>query len=121
MSLIDTGAAWLGDQLIDHASHAVAYTQGGTTIALRGTRSAELVRVQSTTGATMISRQTSFLFRTVDVTLTPQRGDLLAETVNGSTVYWEVTPDVSGSLWQYESAGEELIRVFVAEAAAWHR
>jgi heterodisulfide reductase subunit B len=117
MSLLDDGAAWLAGQLVDHASHAIAYTQGAATISLRGTRDVQRVRVVQANGVQTIVRQVSFVVRSSDMTIAPQRGDQIAETVGGSVVRWELAPEPNGAVWQYESAGEEMMRLFVVEVA----
>lgn len=115
MSLLDDGAAWLAGQLVDHASHAIAYTQGASTISLRGTRDVQRVRVVQASGVQTVVRQVSFVVRSVDMTIAPQRGDQIVETVGASVVRWEVAPEPGGAVWQYESAGEEMMRLFVVE------
>ncbi len=116
MSLLDRAAEWLADRLADNVSHSLAYTQGATTLPLAGTRAVELVRVLTSSGSTITARQASFVIRAADVTVTPQRGDTIAETIGTDVVRWEVMPDPNGVVWQYEDAGESMIRVFVQES-----
>lgn len=117
MSMLDDAAAWLAGQLVDHASHAIAYTQGSTTVSLRGTRDVAAVRLYDGAGGYVVGRLVSFVCRSADLPLTPQRGDTISETVGGGVATWEVAPEPAGAVWRYESAGEEMIRVFVVEVS----
>jgi hypothetical protein len=115
MSMIDDGASWLADRLVDHASHVIGYSRSGETFTLRGTRAVAMVRVVGSTGAQTVVRQVSFVVRASDMQYGPQRGDIITETLSTGVVCWEVAPDQTGAVWQYESAGEEMMRIFVVE------
>ena len=117
-NMLDDGAAWLVDKLDDHASHAITYSRAGNTQAgLRGTRAVQQVTIYDASGIPVVVRQVSFVIRAATLTMTPQRGDIITEAIGVGAVIWEVAPQANGTVWQYESAGHEMLRVFVVEVA----
>lgn len=118
-NLLDDGAAWLLDQLQQHAGRAVSYAPLGQVAIseLTATRAVEEVRIVDAQGVPTVVQVTAWLLASSDLDgVTPKRGDKINETTAaGESVTWEVAPRPDGPLWQYEDAGRAMLRVYAVE------
>jgi hypothetical protein len=113
--LFQSGAAWLADQLLQHAAQDVTYVRGAESVALRATVGRREVLVETSVGIVERHEQWDFLIRTSDLILggapvEPQRGDRIKHVRAGVTQVYEVMPlagedafrasDPFGNLWR---------------------
>jgi hypothetical protein len=113
--LLATGAAWLADQLLQHAAQEVTYVRGAESITLQATVGRREVLVETSVGIVERHEQWEFLVRTSDlvfagVTVEPARGDRIKHVRAGVTHVYEVMPlagedayrpsDPFGNLWR---------------------
>ncbi len=114
-NMLDSGAAWLLQRLQQSSGRTATYIRGGKRIAITAVRVAQDESVLDANGIPI---------RVVDHELTvdaaalpwePQAGDIITETVNGSTVRWEVVPRGDSGAWEWWDDARQAYRVFVQE------
>lgn len=116
MTELSAGLTYLAEQLATHASSAVEYRRGGTTL------SVDAVREQARTdGMTEINARVSGIvsqwsIRAADLgaLYPPVRGDALVWLEGDTAILGEIMPDGAGSIWQ--RVDETWLRVQVREA-----
>lgn len=102
-TLMQRGATWLGDRLKTAAGRSVTLTRGATTssVIIGWVEIVEYEEIGQD-GLTTSVRYDDWTFNADEVLLSaaqivPRSGDVLTETLNGSTVKYEVLPTQSKS------------------------
>ena len=94
--LLETGQAWLADQLKTHASRQVVYQRGPQQVAVQATIGRTLLKLDDDYGGIRMEwTDRDFLIQAADLvlgaeTITPERGDLVKETVGPLMTTYEV-------------------------------
>jgi len=89
-NLLQTGAAWLGEQLKEVAAVTVAYHRGSSSIAeVTATVSLHEYEVLDTDGIMVLIKSRDYIVHAADLvlsgsTITPRSGDRIVETHDGS-------------------------------------
>jgi hypothetical protein len=97
-NLLDTGAAWLIDQLQSHASRTVSYRRGAASVDLLATRGRTEFQATDTEGTiTTEYTDADFLVEAALLilsgsTIVPRSGDRIVETIGTTVRTYEVLP-----------------------------
>lgn len=114
-NLIDDGADWLVDRLKESAGRTAVYIRGGKRTTVTAVRVAEGETVLDANGIPLTVRDHQITIAAADLTHEPRAGDVIEETVGGSTVRWEVVPRGDGPAWEWWDQANTAYRVFVQE------
>lgn len=104
-NMLQDGAAWLADRLIDHAGLAVTYHRGLNSVAVIATASMHRYEVVDTEGFGITSLSRDYLVRAADLVISgteivPRSGDTIVETIRGVSQTFEVM--AIGQLKEFE-------------------
>lgn len=119
-NLLQTGSAWLGEQMASHAATDVLYRRGALSVtvpAVIGETAAEDVDLDEQVRR---SRERDFLVRVADLLLggeavTPLPGDRIEHEVNGVTHTFIVGPQPGGEqAWRYATPHHHQYRIHTA-------
>lgn len=115
--LLQTGAAWLKNQLQANASQAITYTRGADSVALRGTLGKKLLQLQDMDGGVLLEwTDLDVLIPAADLmldgeTVEPRRGDRVTLVMADNTLTFEVQPIGTEPAWRYCDPFRTMIRV----------
>lgn len=104
-NLLQDGAAWLADRLIDHAGVSIAYQRGASSVAITATASMHRYDVVDTEGFGITALSRDYLVRAADLVIggdevVPRSGDRVTETIRGVSQTFEVM--AIGQLKEFE-------------------
>lgn len=116
-SLLDTGVAWLADQMAAHTAHTVTYSRGQVSALIPATHGRTERQTTDEEGTIYTSHtDADFLITVSDLLLgeapvEPRPGDRIAETVGNVTRVYEVLPRSGQPCYQLDPTSQ-LYRVF---------
>lgn len=117
--LLQTGLAWLSGQLRANASQTVTYARGASSVTVQAVYGQKLLKLDDGRGGIRMEWvDMDFLIDANDLTfdggvtwVTPQRGDLIAATVNGEAQTFEVRPYGSDAPWRWSDPHQTMYRI----------
>lgn len=115
--LTETGASWLAGKLKNKAARTVEYRRGTTKVSLSASRGSSLLKLgDELAGVRMERTDADWIFTAADlaaggISLPPQRGDVVADTVGAVTTLYEVRPFDNQPPFRYMDPHELLLRV----------
>lgn len=121
--LLNRGAALLSRTLASRNAVTVTYTRGAHSVTLTGSAGSMLLRLQDEYGGSRVERtDRDFLFAAAALVLngvrvTPERGDVIAESAGGKDYTFTVLPYSGEPCWRWADAGRTLIRVHTKKTA----
>ena len=103
-NLLQSGMAWLDAQLVDHASSAVAYSRGASTVGIAATIGRHKPYDSGVEENSLYGFEMRLTFRrdALGSLGLPQRGDVATITVGGVTSRYDVLP-IDGERWWRDS------------------
>lgn len=119
--LLQSGLAWLGDQLQAHASREVVYRRGSVSVTLRATVGQTLLKLTDEFGGVrMVWTDRDYILRAADlaaggISHPPQRGDRVLETVGGITHAYEVAAPANEPHWKWQDGNRDVLRVHTVD------
>lgn len=104
-NILQDGAAWLADRLIDHVGVSVAYQRGVSSVPITATASMHRYEVVDTEGFGITALSRDYLVRAADLVIsgaeiTPRSGDRIVETIRSVSQSFEVM--AIGQLKEFE-------------------
>ena len=114
--LLDTGLAWLGDQLHTHASRPVTYRRGDQQVVVNATLGRKDFEADSQDGGRLYFRSNDFLIRTTDLVLggvpvLPERADQIDVDFDGTTATFEVLAQDGIPPWEFSDPFQQILRI----------
>jgi len=115
--LLETGQAWLADQLKTHASRQVVYQRGAKQLAVQATIGRTLLKLDDGYGGIRMEwTDRDFLIQAADLVLgatmiTPERGDLIKDTVGAIVSTYEVAAYGGEPPWRQSDPFGVLFRI----------
>lgn len=122
--LLQSGLSWLGDQLQAHAARQVVYRRNVTSVSLPATVGQTLLKLTDQYGAVrMVWTDCDFLVRASlltagGISLPPQRGDQVIDTVDGAAWVYEVSAPAGEPHWKPQDGNRDLIRLHAKKVGA---
>lgn len=110
------GSNWLTDQLREHVSRTVAYRRGAVTVSVPATVGKTFMRVADEYGSRVRVIDRDYLLDPADMALggidaPPRRGDVIAETVEGVVLLYEVLAPPGEDVWRWSDTEHRRVRV----------
>jgi len=115
--LLETGQAWLANQLQEFASRSVVYHRGANNVAVLATIGRTLLKLDDGYGGVRMEwTDRDFLIPSahlviLGVTVTPEPGDRITETVGLNTSTFEVMACGGEPSWRYSDPFGKLLRI----------
>jgi hypothetical protein len=115
--LLETGQAWLADKLQEHAARSVVYHRGAQNVAVLATIGRTLLRLDDGDGGVRMAwTDRDFLIPAANlvlngITVTPETGDRITETVGLNTSTFEVMAYGGEPPWRYSDPFGKLLRI----------
>jgi hypothetical protein len=115
--LLESGQAWLADQLKKHVSRQVVYQRGAQQVALQATIGRTLLKLDDGYGGVRMQwTDRDFLIQTADLVLgavavNPEPGDRIREMVGANTSVFEVMAYGGEPPWRYSDPFGKLLRI----------
>ncbi len=91
-NLMQRGTTWLGTKLQSAAGRSIVYMQGGVPYPLTATPTTKDYEVIGDDGMPTVVSRWDFIITSSELAVTPRTGDRITETLNSSTVTYEVLP-----------------------------
>ncbi len=115
--LLSTGAAFLVNNMLEHASTTITYVRGSDTVdlsAVVGDTKWDITSVAD--GAVVTWESRDYIVRAADILLaagavTPQRGDIIRETRGGITYIYEVLSPAGEAVYATADHGRYSLRI----------
>lgn len=115
--LLQTGQAWLADQLKEHASRLVLYQRDAAQVGVQATIGRTLLKLDDGYGGVRMEwTDRDYLIQAADLVLastqiTPQRGDRVLDTVGLITSIYEVMAYGGEPPWRFSDPFGKLLRI----------
>jgi hypothetical protein len=115
--LLEAGQAWLANQLQEFASRSVIYHRGADSVAVLATIGRTLLKLDDGYGGVRMEwTDRDFLIPAANlilnsVTVTPEPGDRITETVGLNTSVFEVMAYGGEPPWRYSDPFGKLLRI----------
>lgn len=115
--LLQTGQAWLADQLKEHASRLVLYQRDAAQVGVRATIGRTLLKLDDGYGGVRMEwTDRDYLIQAADLVLastqiTPERGDRVLDTVGLITSIYEVMAYGGEPPWRFSDPFGKLLRI----------
>jgi hypothetical protein len=118
--LLETGLAWLGDQLKQHASRSVTYVRGTDSVVVQATPGKTEFEQADAHGLKTISETRDYLIQVADlvvagVQILPERGDQIRDTYGETVHVFEATPVGSEPPFRFADPYRTVLRIHVRE------
>ena len=115
-NLLETGAAWLADQLKSHASTEVVYLRGDEQVSVQATIGKTEFEIDDGGGAVVRFESRDYLIHAADLILggsqsLPLVGDHIHEVQGERTFVYEVLSPVGQPHYRYSDPFRRLLRV----------
>jgi hypothetical protein len=115
--MLQSGQEWLADQLKQHASRPVVYGRGIEQVSVQATIGRTVLKLDDGYGGVRMEwTDRDFLIQTADMILgaalvTPERGDLIRQTVGANTSVYEVMAYGGEPPWRFSDPFGKLLRI----------
>lgn len=110
--LFSVGAEWLDEIRRGHLSHYVSYTRGNETQPCLATVSKSEFEAQTEMGVVERWESRDFIVSYHEMPWPePHRGDRITETLNGSSVTYEVMAPRGSPVWHWADAQRTAVRI----------
>lgn len=115
--LLQSGAEWLAGQLKQHVARDVVYRRGTASCTLKATVGKTLLKLPDSYGGVRMQwTDRDYLIDPIDlvidgVTVVPEPGDTIEETINGTLKTFEVLPPGEGEASYKQSAYYRSMRI----------
>jgi hypothetical protein len=122
--LLQSGQAWLADQLNVHVATEVQYRRGADELAVRATIGRTLLKLDDGYGGVrMVWTDRDYLIRAADLVLggnpaQPQRGDQIREVVGVETLVYEVLAPGEEPPWRWADPHRQMLRIHTKQIAS---
>ena len=118
-NLLSGAIGHLAKALKTNAGATVTYKRGGATVSVQATKGQTQFE-QDDQGAMLRWESVDWLIDTADLILsgavtTPQRGDVIAETIGAATVTYEVLGDGNEPCFRYSDPHRKKLRIHTKE------
>lgn len=96
----------------------VTYQRGADSVPITATPGGTLYEAENGTGVATWGRTKDYIFAAADLVVggtqvTPERGDLIKETINGRVHVWTATGGSTEQFWRYSDSAQTTIRMSV--------
>jgi hypothetical protein len=121
--LLQTGQAWLADQLHEHVAREVTYRRGTDEVNIRATIGRTLLKLDDGYGGVrMVWTDRDYLIRAADLVLggnpvQPQRGDQIREASGAQTLVYEVLAPGKEPPWRWADPHRQMLRIHTKHIA----
>lgn len=121
--LLQSGQAWLADQLNEHVATQVTYRRGADEATVRATIGRTLLKLDDGYGGVrMVWTDRDYLIRAVDMVLggnpvQPQRSDQIREVVGTQTLVYEVLAPGEEPPWRWADPHRQMFRIHTKQVA----
>jgi hypothetical protein len=120
--LIETGVTWLHQQRETHLVKSVTYCRGASNVTINATKGKTETNVVDREGVEVRGQIDDWIIKPAElvidgVTVFPQQGDQIRDTVDGQTVVYEVAKGPDGHHWRYTDNFRLAIRVHAVRVA----
>ena len=121
--LLQSGQAWLADQLNEHVATQVTYRRGIEEATVRATIGRTLLKLDDGYGGVrMVWTDRDYLIRGADLVLggnpaEPQRGDHIREIVGAQTLVHEVLAPGQEPPWRWADPHRQMYRIHTKHIA----
>ena len=115
--MLRAGQEWLANQLKAHASSTVVYVRGANQASVSATIGRTLLKLKDGYGGVHMQwTDRDFLIAPTELILAglpilPERGDIIRETMNGTTYLYEVMAPGSEPPWRWSDPHRQLLRI----------
>lgn len=121
-NLLQTGSAWLADQLKAHASEEVTYVRGLDQVAVRATVGRTVFELDDGSGVVERIQSRDYLIQAADLVLggsasLPVPGDRIHEIQGDGTFVYEVLSPGNEPCWRYSDPHRKLLRIHTKHVA----
>lgn len=121
-NLLQAGAAWLADQLKEHATVNVTYEQAGQQIAVRAVIGRTLFEQADQYGVVQRIESRDYLIHADDLVVAgaavlPRRGDRIREAHGGKVLVYEVMAPGKEPHWRYSDPFRTVLRIHTKHVA----
>lgn len=121
-NLLQTGSAWLADQLKTHGSVDVLYERGAEQVAVKVTIGKTEFELDDGSGVVVRIQSRDFLIQAADLVLggvpsLPVAGDRIRETQGATTFVYEVMAPGNEPHYRYSDPFRRLLRIHTKHVA----
>lgn len=121
-NLLQTGSAWLADQLKTHASADVLYERGAEQVAVKATIGKTEFELDDGSGVLVRIQSRDYLIQAADLVLggapsLPVAGDRIRETQGATTFVYEVNAPGNEPHYRFSDPFRELLRIHAKHVA----
>lgn len=115
--MLQTGSAWLADQMIEHCSGLITYEQAGQQVTLSAVFGRTMLKLaDEVTGFRIVWTDRDFIVRAADLVLNgvavlPARGDRIAEVSNGVAWTFDVLAPGDEPHWRWSDPERTMLRI----------
>jgi len=119
--LLNSGLAWLGNQLQSHASQPVTYRRSAEQVVVNATIGRKDFAADTQEGR-LYFRSNDFLIPAADLVLAgqvalPERGDQIDVVLGGATITFEVLSEDGIPPWEFSDPFQHVLRVHTKRVA----
>lgn len=120
--LLATGVAWLHQQREAKLVKSVTYCRGASQVTIDATKAKTDTQVVNAEGVEVRGQVDDWIIKPSElvidgVTVFPQQGDRIRDTIDSQTVVYEVAKGPDGVAWRYTDNFRLAIRVHTVRAA----
>jgi hypothetical protein len=121
-NLLQTGSAWLADQLKTHASVDVQYERGAQQVAVKATIGRTEFELDDGSGVVVRIQSRDYLIQAADLVLggipsLPVAGDRIRETQGATTFVYEVMAPGNEPHYRFSDPFRKLLRIHTKHVA----
>ena len=121
-NLLQTGAAWLADQMKTHASVDVLYERGAEQVAVKATIGKTEFELDDGSGVVVRIQSRDYLIQAADLVLGgtpswPVAGDRIRETQGATTFVYEVNAPGNEPHYRFSDPFRKLLRIHTKHVA----
>lgn len=114
--LLEVGGAWLADMALTHLAREIVYKRGSQTVSVSAATGRTDWDVEAESGVVERIESRDFFIRASDLVLsgsvvTPARGDIIKETISGTTHLYEVNAPAGEDVYTYGTHGKDILRI----------
>ena len=121
--LLQSGQAWLADQLNEHVATQVTYRRGADEATVRATIGRTLLKLDDGYGGVrMVWTDRDYLIRATELVLggnpaQPLRGDQIREGIGAQTLVYEVLAPGEEPPWRWADPHRQMFRIHTKQIA----
>ena len=121
-NLLQTGSAWLADQLKTHGSVDVLYRRGAEQVAVKSTIGKTEFELDDGSGVVVRIQSRDYLIQSADLVLggvpsLPVAGDRIRETQGATTFVYEVNAPSNEPHYRFSDPFRKLLRIHTKHVA----